>query len=219
MPLISGIILRFKRINIIIRNFFLTFIIVSPIFIIWDIFFTAKNYWRFNNEYLIGIYIFKLPIEELLFFFCIPFASIALFELLNLFINDKKIVFNKSLFIILGIFIVLLSFYYNKIYFSTTLKVTSFLILLIVLLKNSVFNSRNFWIFITFSIIPFVIVNFILTSLPVVMYNSEAIENFHIFSIPIEDFFYSFILLSSYLLIYNKIKNRFLLTNKVNVNK
>jgi lycopene cyclase domain-containing protein len=45
------------------------------IFILWDIYFAYQNVWGFNDEYLIGIRWFKLPLEEWLFFLLIPYAS------------------------------------------------------------------------------------------------------------------------------------------------
>ena len=61
------------------KNFsslFLGFLLMIPLFIIWDIWFTEKSYWGFNSEYLLGINIFNLPLEECLFFICIPFSCI-----------------------------------------------------------------------------------------------------------------------------------------------
>jgi lycopene cyclase domain-containing protein len=51
-------------------------LIPMAIFIIWDVFFTKWGYWGFNDNYLIGIRFFGLPIEECLFFICIPFACL-----------------------------------------------------------------------------------------------------------------------------------------------
>jgi len=45
-------------------------------------------------------------------------------------------------------------------------------------------------------------VNYILTSLPVVTYNSEAIWGKRILTIPVEDFLYSYVLLSLCLYVY-----------------
>ena len=49
--------------------------IVSMIFLIWDAIFTANGVWGFNADYHLNILIFKMPIEEWMFFFCIPYAS------------------------------------------------------------------------------------------------------------------------------------------------
>ena len=48
---------------------FLAIITVGIFFILWDIYFAYQNVWGFNDEYLMGIRWFKLPLEEWLFFF------------------------------------------------------------------------------------------------------------------------------------------------------
>ena len=50
--------------------------------------------------------------------------------------------------------------------------------------------------------ILFAIFNHVLTSLPVVTYSPQAITGIRAGTIPIEDFFYNFSLLSFYLIIY-----------------
>jgi lycopene cyclase domain-containing protein len=48
----------------------------------------------------------------------------------------------------------------------------------------------------------FGIFNHVLTSLPVVSYSPQAITGLRVGTIPVEDFFYNFSLLSFYLIIY-----------------
>ena len=44
-------------------------------FLAWDVLFTVKGVWRFNDHYIIGIKFFELPLEEVLFFLTVPFAA------------------------------------------------------------------------------------------------------------------------------------------------
>ncbi|HET9916194.1 MAG TPA: lycopene cyclase domain-containing protein, partial [Candidatus Binatia bacterium] len=57
-------------------------------------------------------------------------------------------------------------------------------------------------------LIPFAIVNTILTALPVVRYSSSAIWGVRLGTIPVEDFFYNYSLLSFYLLSYRLLGRR-----------
>jgi lycopene cyclase domain-containing protein len=45
-------------------------------FLLWDQYFTEQGYWGFNDTYISRIFLADLPLEEVLFFICIPFACI-----------------------------------------------------------------------------------------------------------------------------------------------
>ena len=58
------------------KKIFPSILIIAVIFIIHDIVFTDLGVWGFNYFYLTGMNIFNLPVEEVLFFICIPFGSL-----------------------------------------------------------------------------------------------------------------------------------------------
>ncbi len=69
--------------------------IVGLGYIIWDSIVTARGDWWFNYDYLSGISIIGLPIEEILFFVVVPYSCIFIYENLEHFIPDKTIRCNK----------------------------------------------------------------------------------------------------------------------------
>jgi lycopene cyclase domain-containing protein len=58
-------------------------------------------------------------------------------------------------------------------------------------------------------LIPFFIVNGLLTSLPVVMYNATSNIGIRIWTIPIEDFIYNFFMLLLIATVYESLKKKF----------
>jgi lycopene cyclase domain-containing protein len=70
----------------------LVFSILIPfiVFVIWDIWATGRGHWGFNQNYITGIKIVNLPVEEVLFFIVIPFCALFTWETVKYFMRDKK---------------------------------------------------------------------------------------------------------------------------------
>ena len=85
------------------KSIFRATLLVSTVYILWDIIFTKLGIWGFNNQYLNGIYIFNLPIEEILFFLCIPFCCLYTYHLVEKFNISffKKLSLEKNKYIFL----------------------------------------------------------------------------------------------------------------------
>ena len=58
-------------------------VITGTFFALWDEIFTQEKVWGFNPEFITGLYIGSLPIEEILFFICIPYACVFTYFTLN----------------------------------------------------------------------------------------------------------------------------------------
>ncbi|MDP2666792.1 MAG: lycopene cyclase domain-containing protein [Candidatus Diapherotrites archaeon] len=54
--------------------------IVALLFIAWDTLAVARGHWTFGPEHLMGLFIGNQPIEEILFFFIIPFFGLGVWE-------------------------------------------------------------------------------------------------------------------------------------------
>jgi len=193
----------------------ISILIVGLSYILWDIIVTARGDWWFNKEFLIGIEILGLPVEEIMFFIVVPFACIFIYENLEYFIKDKEIFFNKWLYLSLSaIFIILGLIFYRQDYTILAMFSCALFFILSSTLYPGILKSRNYWLYIILSFMPFIIFNYLLTSLIVVGYNPDAIWGGHgawngrILTIPLEDFFYNFSMLSFYLLTYIYFKRR-----------
>ncbi len=178
-------------------------IVTAVFFIGWDALFTYWRVWSFNDKYVMGFYLLNLPIEECLFFVTVPFACVFIYEVLRFYF--KKDYF-KSIALPIGWFVAFvlagLAFTHTQyLYTSVSSLVACFFIL-----WNQVFFRKlwlgYFWVTYLVCLIPFFIVNGILTSLPVVVYTNGFNLGIRVFSIPVEDFIYQFDLMMLLISIY-----------------
>ncbi|AZA76397.1 lycopene cyclase domain-containing protein [Chryseobacterium sp. G0186] len=188
-----------KRIkfNKLFGKFLISSTIVAIPFIAWDIWFTAKGVWWFDLNYTLGLKIAGLPIEEWLFFYCIPFACVFTYYCLEKFfilewisVLNNLIVFTSV--IILGVVGLI---YYERIYTLLTVIVTLFT------LGYLHFIAQKEWLgkasFVYLVLMPgFFAVNGILTGSiipsPVVNYNPDDFLGIRMGTIPVEDAVYGY---------------------------
>ena len=185
------------------------FLVLIP-YIIWDIYFTQQGFWGFNETYLLGVFILDLPIEEWLFFICIPYACIFTHKSV-LTINPKLSVSPKSTkvisAIIASVLISTVALNTGKAY--TAISGLFALVALALAFKTDKKLLGQYYCTFLFMLIPFFIVNGILTGSfiadEVVWYNDVANLGIRLFTIPIEDVGYAFSLLLLNLLLYTKL--------------
>ena len=190
-------------------------ILSGLLYLVWDYLFTIKNVWSFNDEYILGIKLFKLPLEEILFFITVPFACIFIYECLSSYfkINISK-VWSRNVSIILLAFCILMLFLFNQRLYSLINFSTLAVILIYTLFKSTSLDMGKFYLAYLVSLIPFYIVNGILTAIPIVMYNNAENMNFRVGTIPFEDHFYSMSLILLNLLFFEYFRSRKLTNGK-----
>jgi lycopene cyclase domain-containing protein len=184
-------------------------------FLLWDIVFTEYGVWGFNDAYHIGVTIAGLPIEECLFFFSIPFACLLIYETVKT-LRPSKIAspFALMLGAFLGIgFIINAILCFNQAYtFATFFSTGVVLLIHAFILKKKYF--ANFLITYLIHLIPFFIVNGVLTYLPVVWYNHAENMGIRIGSIPLDDIVYSMLLLLGNITVYEYLGDFFAKENQ-----
>lgn len=206
------------------KAFFPAVFLTGLVFVIWDMYFTYLGVWGFNERYLTGIEVGNLPLEEVLFFFCIPYACVFTFHCLSLFMS-KRTNFRKQKNITIFLVTVLLVvgiLNIGNLYTSTTFISLS----IVLLLSHFVWRIRwlnRFYIVYAVLLIPFFIVNGVLTGTgieeEVVWYNSEEFLNIRLLTIPIEDIFYGMELILINLLIYKLLLSKSKVANPVSKNE
>ena len=175
------------------------------VFIPWDVIFTINGIWGFNSDYFLGFKILSLPLEEWLFFICIPFACVFTHYALLLYFPNLKL--NKvatkaiSISLVLILFILALANYdkwYTLVNFSLAIPLTW------LGYKYNPQLLQHFFLTFLVMLIPFFIVNGVLTGSwidnQVVWYNNAENLGIRMGTIPVEDsiYAYSMILMNLY---------------------
>ncbi len=164
-------------------------------FLLWDVFVTGTH-WHFNQNFVSGIKIINLPIEEILFFITVPFACLFTWEMIirrakekNLNLNWLRILLYLTL--PMGVYF----FSIGKQYTGLTLCFLFLANLVDQFLKTNLLFDKRFYFYLLLIVIFTLIFNGFLTWRPVVTYGVEYQLDFRIITIPVEDFFYGISLL------------------------
>jgi lycopene cyclase domain-containing protein len=151
----------------------------------------------------------NLPLEEILFFVTVPFACIFIYECLNYYLK-KDILMRYSSYInsaLFGFSVLMLLLYYDRVYTLITFGLLAVVLIFAEFIIKSSILSR-FYLAYLVSLIPFYIVNGILTSIPIVMYNDAENMAFRVGTIPLEDHFYSMSMLLINILLFEYFRNK-----------
>ena len=205
------------------KPFFSAIILVGLFFIIWDIYFAFENVWGFNNEYLIGIWWFKLPLEEWFFFLLIPYASNFIHYSLEYFFPKLELSKNITQSITIVLFVMSLGVFtwnLDKIY-----TVASFGLFALLMLFQMLFQwkyARRFYLSFIVIYIPFFFVNSALTGSysdnPVVFYNDTENLGIRIGTMPLEDSFYCFSMLYGSVLVFEFLRKKWNYSQTLSLN-
>ena len=191
--------------------------LVAIVFIAWDIYFVKNGVWGFNKAYLSGLYVFNLPIEEVLFFVIIPYCFMFTYEVVKGYFpktNFKSLANYFSLVVVL-LGISLACFFMEKIYTLTACSLAA----LLTIFAHKSFKDFSFFVPSYLIILfPFLLVNGVLTGIatssPIVWYSKMEIIGIRVFTIPIEDSFYGYSLLLSVAILSEKLSDFFTKTSK-----
>jgi lycopene cyclase domain-containing protein len=185
------------------RAFFPAMLTVGLFFVLWDALFTSMGVWGFNERYITGVQFMWLPVEEVLFFVCIPYACVFTYHCLTLFMGKSSKMENKSVQKWISIVLMVLISIGAVLYADRWYTVTTFALLAVVVFYLQ-FVERVKWLnafYLIYAIllIPFFIVNGVLTGTgieeEVVWYNGAEHMGYRIGTIPVEDVFYGMALI------------------------
>lgn len=171
--------------------------LVAVPFIAWDIWFTAIGVWWFDLNYTLGLTVAGLPIEEWLFFICIPFSCVFTYYCFDKFFQLKILDGFNNLIVFVSLIIISVVGLLNmdKTYTLVTAIIGVLSLIYLHLVAKVYWISRASLVF-SILMIGFFLVNGVLTGTgidsPIVNYNPNEFIGFRMLTIPIEDAVYGY---------------------------
>lgn len=172
-------------------------VLVAIPFIAWDVWFTAKGVWWFNTDYTLGVVIAGLPLEEWLFFICIPFSCVFTYYCLDKFYKMEWLSGFNNLIVFVTVIVcsVVALLHYDKIYTLVTAIATILTLIYLHFIVRAKWIGKASFVF-TVLMLGFFPVNGVLTGFglesPIVNYNPNNFLGIKIITIPIEDAVYGY---------------------------
>jgi len=189
---------------------FISIAIMAAFIISWDVLFTIWGVWGFNEEYLLGPSFLHLPLEEWLFFLCIPYAFMFLYDQLVI-LKVKNILAPAEKY--LDYFFLIVAFVYLVAGFGNIYTTTISILVILFILKMAKLNPQHrvrSYLSSMIILIPFTLVNGWLTGYitpdPIVWYNDAENLGIRFLTIPIEDYLYYFLMYGINYVVYEQIK-------------
>lgn len=169
----------------------------TAIFGMWDIRFTELGIWSFNPDYMPGVEIAHVPLEEWISFIIIPLSAFYIYEWLKLHIGTFA---KANLFVVVSL-VVFAATAAGAFVFRTRMFSFFTFFLTAIYLGYTVFRNRfkqhytRFYLAFFITLLPFLLVSFIQNNLPVVVYNEAHVTGFGLPGVPVEKIVYLFLML------------------------
>ncbi|MBX7050413.1 MAG: lycopene cyclase domain-containing protein [Flavobacteriales bacterium] len=201
-------------------------VVMMLLFIPWDIYFTAQGVWGFNDKYTIGWKVAGLPLEEYLFFICIPYACLFTYHCFQVLIQKLKgEKFYRMLSWFMAVIFLLVAITHMGKAYTFTAHLLAAIFLFVHLFIFRVEYLHRFMHMFVIILIPFIASNGVLTGITfweypfinvhpeqitekIVWYNQEENTGIRIFSMPVDDIAYGLLMLLLSVTVYEKVKSK-----------
>lgn len=163
----------------------------------------------FQPQYLSGITLWELPIEELLLSMVLPLTGISIYSYLNVrYPDNTPEKYSLALSnVMLGVCIAMLYFGHQKLYTVFTFAILLVFLLYIEFVNKIRFMYRFYRAYVV-SILPFLLMYGFLCARSVLQFNMAETLDFNLLHIPFESFFYYMAMLLLSVFLFEVFKNR-----------
>jgi lycopene cyclase domain-containing protein len=192
---------------------FAAMVLPALFYILWDGYFAGEKIWFFNADYIATkTNIYNLPLEEVLFFFVVPYCCTFVYECVRCYLPKLQSNKKADAFLwMLGFVLLIFGFFTLKLRYTsyTCIFLAIFIFIIMGFRKHfSYFNSTAFLVSYAIILIPYFVVNGFLTAIPVITYNDTENLATRIYTIPVEDMFYGMLLVMMNVVGYEKLMKR-----------
>lgn len=187
------------------KKFLSPVIISGTLFTLIGSYFTFLGVWQVSSNYTTGWHIGNLPVEEALYFFCIPFPLLFCFDYLT---GRAKGPVKRWRGVDLAFIFCLANaavFFSHKIFGFFVFALLASLLIIAKVIARVKWLSK-FYMTCLYSFFPLLVIdNLLIGSLsgkPIIIFNNLAIIGIRIYSVPVEMIFYNMVLILVNLLLY-----------------
>lgn len=185
---------------------------MMALFVPWDAAFAAAGIWTFDPFHISGRYLLGLPVEEVLFFVCIPYACLFSYHCFQQLWPGFQVRRPRALSILLILVLVVVgTLYHDRIYTATTAWATAVWIAWCTFLARTPWMGRMYATY-AVMLLPFALVNGMLTGMssagPVVHYAPEHLNGVRMGTIPVEDVFYGLLMFGLTVTFHESLRSR-----------
>lgn len=169
------------------------------LFIPWDALFADAGVWGFTPAHVWNIRWMGLPVEEWLFFVCVPYACLFTYHCFQVLgIAEQRIVPARAISLALALPLLALAlWHWQRAYTSTAFALCALWIVFTAFVQRASWLGRFYFTYAAL-LLPFLVVNGILTGTglerPVVWYDDGENLGLRILTIPVEDVFYGMLM-------------------------
>lgn len=179
-------------------------------YIVWDALVTGRH-WVFNAATISGFSPFGLPIEEIFFFFTVPFASLFMWEVISSYIPKQEVSSKGMVGVFRGLLLAGIILYSqgDKEYTAFALGALGIVGILDDILPVKLFPQKRTFLYVLAVSVCNGVFNGYLTSRPVVVYDNTYNLGIRLGTIPVEDFFYGLSLILLATIFYELLKKKY----------